>query len=435
MRPGSRVPSLEGMAAARVHRSWRSALPPWQDVAVAAAAVAAGQLVVWARWGAEPFYGSRPYNAAMSLLLLSALAWWRKGPVAAVVWYVVLFCGVQAIAPHDLPAWTGFFPLVVLVAAAGRAAALRPAVLGLAVALAGFGVLGLLEPSLHSVDTLVFDALVLVLPWTAGRLLAVRSARADALEADLTSLAATQEEREREAVARERARMARELHDVVAHSVSLMVVQVGAARMALGDGEESSLRTARGQLLGAEQTGRSALDQLRRLLGVLRDPDPRPGSSSDELVAAALTEPLPDLSDVPTLVSDFRGRGMDVRLVADAAPDDVDRGLSLTAYRVVHEGLTNALKHSPGAEVTVGVTGDADRIRVEVTDRGGRGRTGPGTGFGLVGLRERVALYGGHLQAEPTDTGWRLRVELPRRPTGQAADRLPVSSVADEVAR
>ena len=416
----------------------RRFLPSWQDLALAAVAVAVGQLVVWARLGAEPFYGSRPYNAVISLLLLGSLAWWRRAPVLAVLWYVALFCGMQAIVPHDLPAWTGFFPLVVLVAAAGRRARVRPAVLALAISLAGFSLLGVLEPTLHRADTVVFDALVLVLPWVAGWLLGVRSARAEALEADLTSLTAAQEQRERDVIVRERARMARELHDVVAHSVSLMVVQVGAARMALGDGGDSSLATARGQLLGAEQTGRSALDQLRRLLGVLRDPDPGLQPGSDGSVVASSTEPLPDLGDIPRLVDEFRAKAMDIRLVVDVALD-ADRGLGLTAYRVVDEGLTNALKHTAGAEVTVRVTGDSDRIRVEVTDRGGRPGSGPGTGFGLLGLRERVALYGGHLHAEPTETGWRLMAELPRQPSDQAADRLspswPSSPLVDKVTR
>jgi signal transduction histidine kinase len=423
------------MATSLPHLAWRSALPPWPDAAVAAAAVTAGQLVVWARMGSEPFYGSRPYNATLSLFLLGALAWWRRAPTGVVIWYVVLFCGLQAFVPHDLPVWTGFFPLVVLVAAVGRSAPLRPALIGLAVALAGFAVLGFVEPTLHRADTLVFDALVLGLPWAASRLFAVRSARADALEADLTVLAATQAEREQAAVVRERARMARELHDVVAHSVSLMVVQVGAARMALGDGADGSTAAARGQLLAAEHTGRSALDQLRRLLGVLRDPDPQDELRYEQPVGAPWTEPLPHLRDVHNLVDDFNEKGVKVRLVVDDGIDEVDPGLGLTAYRVVHEGLTNALKHSPGADVMVRVAVDSDWVRVEVTDQGGRPCAGPGTGFGLLGLRERVALYGGRLQAGPTEMGWHLQVALPRRPREQAADRLIVPPVlTDEVA-
>lgn len=423
-----------GSAAVRLARA--PLRPSRQDVVLAAAAAAAGQVVVWSKWGTEPFYGSRPYNAALSFLLLGALAWWRRAPAAATLWYVTLFCGLQFIAPHDLPAWTGYFPLVLLVAAAGRREPLLPSVVALVVALGGFGLLGVLEPSLHSADTLVFDALVLLLPWLAGRLLAVRSARTDALEADLASLAATQDERERAVLAQERARMARELHDVVAHSVSLMVVQVGAARMALTDGGGTALATARGQLLGAEQTGRSALDELRRLLGVLRDPDPRlPSSLGDPAAGLTSTEPLPGLADVTGLVDDFRRRGLDVRRSEDVAPADVDRGLGLTAYRVVHEGLTNALKHAPGSSVSVAVRGTADGVRIEVSDRGGAHVAGPGTGLGLLGLRERVAVYGGRLQAGPTDKGWRLVVDLPRQSSPQAADRLPVSPVSKEVTR
>jgi signal transduction histidine kinase len=428
MRAPRAVPNLSGMAALPLAGTPR--LPRWSDLLVAAGAVFAGQLVVWLEWGGEPFYGSRPYNAVLSLLMLGVLAWWRQAPVAAVVWYVALFCGVQAVIPHDLPSWTGYFPLVVLVAAAGRTARGWPAVAALVVALVGFALLGVLEPTLRRADTFAFDALVLALPWCAGRLLAVRSARADALEADLTSLVAAQEEHEREVVAHERARLAQELHDVVAHSVSLMVVQVGAARMALGDDVEPTYDTVRGQLLGAEQTGRSALDELRRLLGVLRDPEPPALWGSDGPAAGAPTEPLPGLGEVSRLVEDFRARGVDVHLSVDAALDDADRGLGLTVYRVVQEGLTNALKHAPGAEVNVRVTSDAHRVGIEITDRGGRSRTGPGTGFGLVGTRERVALYGGHLEAGPTDTGWRLAVELPRADSTRTAGAPRASSGA-----
>jgi signal transduction histidine kinase len=158
-----------------------------------------------------------------------------------------------------------------------------------------------------------------------------------------------------------------------------------------------------------------------------------PGSG--EPFSSVPTEPLPVLADVLRLVEDFRAKGMNVDTVAEVALEDVDRGVGLTAYRVVQEALTNALKHAPGADVTVRVTGDADRVALEVTDRGGRSRVGPGTGFGLLGLRERVALYGGRLSAGPTDLGWRLEVELPRRPAGRSADRLPAASaLVEEVA-
>ncbi|MFL6133496.1 MAG: sensor histidine kinase [Nocardioidaceae bacterium] len=203
--------------------------------------------------------------------------------------------------------------------------------------------------------------------------------------------------------------------------------------MALPDGGGTALTTARGQLLGAEQTGRSALDELRRLLGVLRDPDPRPPRTlGDPATLLPSTEPLPSLVDVAPLVHDFRRRGLEIRLSPDVALHDVEPGLGLTAYRVVDEGLTNALKHAPGSEVSVDVRGTADRLRIEVIDRGGAQVAGPGTGFGLLGLRERVALYGGRLQAGPTEDGWRLVVELPRRQSEHAADRLPASPVVSE---
>src|SRR3954451_2642905 len=143
MRPSRAVPNLNGMAALPL--AGMSRMPRRPDLLVAAGAVFAGQLVVWLQWGGEPFYGSRPYNAVLSLLMLGVLAWWRQAPVAAVVWYVTLFCGVQAVLPHDLPSWTGYFPLVVLVAAAGRTARAWPSVAALVVALVGFALPGVLE--------------------------------------------------------------------------------------------------------------------------------------------------------------------------------------------------------------------------------------------------------------------------------------------------
>jgi signal transduction histidine kinase len=194
----------------------------------------------------------------------------------------------------------------------------------------------------------------------------------------------------REAVVEERARIARELHDAVAHHVSVMVVQAGAERRTLegsNDGTREVLETI-------ERTGRSALTEMRRLLGMLRDETDHP------------LHPQPGLADVPTLVSQLRDAGLAVRLEMDGDRRELPVGIELSAYRIVQEALTNALKHAGDAEATVHVRYGSDLLELEITDDGGGGHESslPG-GHGLVGMRERVALYGGRFRASPNPAG------------------------------
>jgi signal transduction histidine kinase len=201
------------------------------------------------------------------------------------------------------------------------------------------------------------------------------------------------------AVADERSRIARELHDVVAHDVSVMVVQAqGAARILEGDQPE--VRAALGAI---ETTGRAAVDEMRRLLGVLRQ--------SDEEIALA---PQPSLAALGTLVDTVREAGLPVELEVVGEPTALPPGVDLSAYRIVQEALTNALKHAGPARARVVVRYGADAVELEVSDDGAGVSGAPGTGHGLVGMRERVALYGGDLQAgQRREGGWALRARLP----------------------
>jgi signal transduction histidine kinase len=205
--------------------------------------------------------------------------------------------------------------------------------------------------------------------------------------------------RAREAVADERARIARELHDVVAHDVSVMVVQAqGAARVL--EGEQPEVRDA---LAAIETTGREAVDEMRRLLGVLR--------RSDEEIALA---PQPSLAALDELVAGVREAGLPVALEVVGEPVPLPPGVDLSAYRIVQEALTNALKHAGPARARVVVRYAADAVELEVSDDGAGIPDAVGTGHGLVGMRERVALYGGDLQAgHRRDGGWALRARLP----------------------
>jgi signal transduction histidine kinase len=232
-------------------------------------------------------------------------------------------------------------------------------------------------------------------PWLVGRLARRQSLQARADGARAAVLLAEQEAQTREAASRERDRIARELHDVVAHSVSLMVVQAGAERLAHPDSP------SRAALEAIETSGRQALVELRSMLGVLRGPQ-------DEA-----TEPQPDLSSLPALVERVRDAGLPVEL-RTTGMGAVPPGIALSAYRVVQEALTNALRH--GGEVPTEVLVDVGSdVLVEVRSGlpAGDARSRAGSGRGVVGMRERVALHDGSLDAGPEGGQWVVRARLP----------------------
>lgn len=205
----------------------------------------------------------------------------------------------------------------------------------------------------------------------------------------------------REAVVEERARIARELHDAIAHHVSMMVVQAGAERRVLDPSQESTR-----EVLGTiERVGRGALTEMRRLVGMLR---------SDQPDALA---PQPSLADVPELVAGLTTAGLPVELQIDGEPRELPVGIELSAYRVIQEGLTNALKHAGGAQVRVHIAYGPRSLELRISDDGaGAPANVPSGGHGLVGIRERVTLYGGELEAgERPEGGFVLRVLLPTR--------------------
>ncbi|MEO5876717.1 MAG: sensor histidine kinase, partial [Streptosporangiaceae bacterium] len=214
-------------------------------------------------------------------------------------------------------------------------------------------------------------------------------------------------ERERDnqvqiAMAAERARIARELHDVVAHNVSVMVVQAdGGAFMV-----DTEPHRARQALEAISETGRTALREMRLLLGVLRDDG-----------SAGPYAPQPGIGQLPDLVEQTRAAGLPVRFVTEGPLPQLSTGQQLTVYRIVQEALTNALKHAgPAASADVRLSYFDHRIVVRVCDDG-RGSAAPtdGLGHGLAGMRERVAMYGGKVQAVPVSTGFEVVAELPLR--------------------
>ena len=270
--------------------------------------------------------------------------------------------------------------------------------LGLLLVLVGAALVVYHDPT-HTVANLVGTPVLFAVAWLAGFALRERNQQAEAAEDRALRAERERESAARVAVAEERARMARELHDVVAHAVSVMVLQVGAVRHRLPAASEEGEA-----LRNVEQVGRTALTEMRRMLGALRE-------GGDEVELA----PGPGLDDLQALAKDVRDAGLDVRLHREGEPVDLPRSLDLSAYRIVQEGLTNALKHSGGRRADVTVAFESDQLRLEVRDDGPGGfAQKDGFGHGLIGIGERVKAYGGDMSAfVATSGGFVLRASLP----------------------
>jgi signal transduction histidine kinase len=280
----------------------------------------------------------------------------------------------------------------------------RQAGIGLAIVLGCIVVVVANIPGPQSASDLVFIPLRFVVAWVAGYALREREEQAKAAEMRATlaerereaaEMRATLAEREREAAARiavaeERARIARELHDIVAHAMSVMVLQVGAVRHKL----PQTLEEDRDALGRVEQAGRTALAEMRRLLGAMR-------SDGDGIEL----RPQPGLDGLDSLVEDVIRAGLPVRLHVDGEPFPLPRAIDLSAYRIVQEGLTNALKHAHARHADVTLRYRPDELELEVADDGTGPATTNGLGHGLVGIRERVNIYGGEMSAGAAPAG------------------------------
>jgi signal transduction histidine kinase len=252
---------------------------------------------------------------------------------------------------------------------------------------------------IHTASEFIFIPALFVIAWLAGFGLRERAAQAEAAEERALLAERERDVAARIAVAEERARIARELHDVVAHAVSVMVLQVGAVRHQLPPALEED-REALGRV---EQAGRTALAEMRRLLGAMR----REGDGME-------LAPQPGLENLDSLVDAVGRAGLPVSLVVDGDPRPLPRAVDLSAYRIVQEGLTNTLKHARANHAEVTVRYRADEVRIEVRDDGEGASTNGGLGHGLLGIRERVKIYGGEMSAGAgTDGGFVLSARLP----------------------
>jgi len=326
---------------------------------------------------------------AIAIMVLPVFAR-RRFPFTAPAVYWLLAAALSFVDGRLVSSMTSIF-LVGMVASflLGNLRDAMEARLGLAVVLGGAVIVVYNVPE-RTASELVFIPLLFGICWLAGFAL-----RGQAEQAEAAEVRATQAEREREAasrlaVAEERARIARELHDIVAHAVSVMVLQVGAVRHRLPD----ALAEDSNALRGVEQAGRMALDEMRRLLAATRH-------AGDD---AALT-PQPGLDGLDSLLDEVGRAGLPVQLHIDGEPFPLPRAIDLSAYRIVQEGLTNALKHAGASRADVTVHYLQDEVRIEVRDDGRGGSTNNRSGHGLIGVRERVKIYGGEMTAGRVNGG------------------------------
>jgi signal transduction histidine kinase len=364
------------------------------------AVVVTGGLVAYT-WADEGASGATAAGTALAALMGAGIWWRRRAPVAAGVTIAgagglyelaVQQAGVVLLAPGLLAFYSigAYAPLP------------RAAVgLGLAYALTFLGDVNESRSLSEWLENVVFAGLVAGSVWAGG--VAVRVSRRRAAQlADLAAqLELEREEKARLAVAAERARIARELHDVVAHGISVIAVQAGSGRHTLKADPEGANEAFR----AIESTSRQALVEMRRLLGLLRE--------GNEPAAAT---PPPGIDRHAELIEQARGAGLFVSVDVEGEPRALPTGIDLAAYRLLQEALTNVRKHAPGARAAVRIRYGEHDIEIEVRDHGTRAGTPgvEGSGHGLIGMRERVALYRGELDAGPLpDGGYRVRARLP----------------------
>jgi signal transduction histidine kinase len=354
----------------------------------ALALVLAGTSLVGVLAGQDSWGATMPVAVALALASTLPVAWRARRPLpAAAVVLVANGACVYAAAPHE----AAFQPFVALTFVAYSLGSRYAGPLWVPPVLAAAAVPLFVAAVAHGQDpgNAGPSFLWLVAAWGVGR--TVRSWREKSL-----ALARANRELSEAAVAIERERIARELHDVVAHNVSMMVVQAGAAKRVL-DGEQPHVREALGAIA---DTGRQTVDEMRTVLGVLRE-------------GAALA-PQPGLADLEPLLAGMREAGLPVTLRIEGEARPLPQAADLSAYRIVQEALTNALKHAGPARADVVVRFEPAAVMLEVRDTGTGAVPGAGTGHGLVGMRERVAMLGGELEALPVpEGGFAVRARLP----------------------
>jgi signal transduction histidine kinase len=366
----------------------------WLDRAMAAAFLVAGLIEFAIVWDGSPAW------AVIPVVAYSTLAWRRMRPnVAGVVmigaWLTLNFGSAGDLEPLNLPLIAVLFMGYAMGAyTRGPAAVAAPLILGLGmlIVVASFDE--------HVFTDFVFPTAFVLVAWLAGRGLRTRARLTEELHEAAARAQEAHELQIARAAAEERRRIAREMHDVVAHSVSVMVVQAGGARRILERDPQRAVEAA----THIEDVGRAALTEMRRLLGMMHHGDEEAGRT-----------PQPTLRELDGLVARSRAAGLDVTLVVEGDPRPLPPGKDLAAYRVVQEALTNAIKHAGAAATSVTVRWEPSSLELEIVDRGGKAMNGTnGSGHGLVGMEERMRLYDGSLRAGPvTGGGFEVIARMP----------------------
>lgn len=364
---------------------------PRNDLVLPVVVAVIAQADVWAPASYNLGHLVGPAAVVSLLYVVTALALaWRKQFPLAVLAFIVAVDAIEYLsfgAPEGLGS---LLPTVLAFYAVGRYARASALIVGAPLALLGIAVHELTDPAFTLTGSNAIFYAVVAGAWPLGHAFQRRAEQALRLELKAAELTAQREQRAREAAAAERARIARELHDIVGHGLSVTVLQlVGAS--ALLENERSA--EARLRLASTERTARQTLTEMRRLLDLLDEHD-----GSGEL------SPQPGLDQLDELVEAARLAGADVTVVVAGSVTALPPGLDLTAYRLLQESLTNVLKHAHPPKCTVRVTRDPEQLVLEVRDEG-RTATAAPAGRGLTGMRERVTVFGGTLDARSLPTG------------------------------
>jgi signal transduction histidine kinase len=366
----------------------------------------AGEWAVGTHWAGVHYRQPDALALLLSLALTVPLAWRRRHPPEVLT--VVGIATVLIYAAHYPPVFVGNPLLLAFYSAVvhrRRPAVLGPVAFTLVVVTADL----IFARGHRRVVELVGNLVVLALAWIIGDAVRNRRAYRASLVEQAAQLELDQARESRQAVTDERARIARELHDVVAHSMSVMVVQAGAARRVI----DANPHQAKEALTSIEETGRQALEEMRRLVGVLRHDED----------SSASRWPQPTVQQLDLLIDNLSEAGLDVSLVVEGDAQPLPTGVDLSAFRIVQEALTNTLKHAGQAQARVVLRWEAEALEIEITDdgRGPVASAGHVHGHGLVGMRERVALFNGTLQAGPgSGGGFRVRARFPLVPARPA---------------
>lgn len=382
------------------------------DPLIAGSLLVVGFIDIWVFTPSDFFTidGPRPLNTLFLVLVCLPLVWRRRTPlVALVVVLVVSYTWVLSFGDLTVqPPFEAFLALWFTVYAIGANATGRRVSIAVGLLILGFlaeiPLVALGKPSGNAFPAWIFFGLTFV----GGRVVHRQRILTIELAERVAELGLEREEKAQLEVALERTRIARELHDVVTHNVSLMVLQASVERRLANALDNSTSET----LASIEETGRQTLGELRRILGVLRSNEERPPLA-----------PQPTIATFAEVVDGARRAGLQVALVVEGEPKQLSAGVELCAYRVVQEALTNSLKHAEASSARVLVRYENGHLDVEVTDDGrgagnnGKGATDSQSGHGLIGMRERVELYQGVLEAGSVadSVGYRVFARLPTR--------------------